>query len=1673
MSSRARRPLFAGRYRLERTWVAEGPRRVWRAVDTFFSRPVVVKGVQAAPGEQAAEAIRDEYHRLVAFRHPAIARPYDFGWTEWQSPEEPRGGTFTYFTQEWIAGTPLSALCGRLDPEAVQDCIVELLQVVAFLHDRRLICLDLKPDHLIETRSRWRLIDLDQARIEDPLAEVEPAGTLHYLAPELLAGRDADVRSDLYSIGAILYEALSGAPPPIAGATVSEVARNLEASPIPPLPDPVVERAPALASLAHTLLARNPADRPASAGAVLGRLCGGGEQAWRNTSPLPESRLVGRTGALTRLDRLEETAASEGGGWITVLGPPRSGRTRFLEEVVARWHAGGVQALRLNCRSLPRQEMAAVRIMLQYLAVLGRQQPPGQEPGRSFLLDASKRLESTPGETLDQLVLDALGRLLHLGRAAFEQTGAVTRVVLDDVDQVDELSGRVLARLRPHLAGSGLVLCVARSTVADGAVQEGPAVVLEPLDTGEVRVLGEDVLGPGGLDEGEVEHLVRTTGGVVGWVRDALEARWKDPGFSFEAWAPASVPAVSALLGSIPEESAWVAEVVCVLDRQEPFSVLQYVVRQAAQAEGRVGVDVRQALTVLVRAGLLEECAGGRDGAVHYRFAREPARRVLESSLGAARRQERHRWAAEAIERAGGERGPDADGALAAHFLAAGMPERARVPLRNAFVGARDRLWLSGAVRYLEQLASIAGPEEPGWQDIHVELGELLYELGRYPEARQAFETGLGTGISRAEPLTARCLAGLARALMAQGRTGRAREKLEAALAQGTEVSPEDRLRWWFGLVWLALSERDTERADVALARAEAEGIPPESWAAVSFARYRAWLAVERGQADRRVVAMLEEALDLARELEYRRGESDILNLLVRVCEAMGEGERAERFAHKAVARARADFDLAREASSTLNLGYLTMRRGDLSSALAHFERAAHLQRRLGNRQAEARSLMAAAELLLELRKTGRARDVIERAAGLLGSETPAAAGTREWLELLQARVAIEEGKVEDAREHLDALEGALAEDAPDELRLSWHAARMALARHAGKPLDVLTAWRAIPSDLLGRRHLFAWRRIHGLAAEAHWRLGREGGPEHIGAPGPGGGPSGKPGPTTPPLPRGSLRRGGSVRLEFPPSRERSDWTPSQWIERIHRLLSLTGEDELLAAELARQAGELLSGRGLVFIFEGARPLVVSGRGMSEEQVDDVSRSIIERVRRARRSFVCDDVLSDREVGRLRSLRAAGVRSVVCSPVVRDNVCVGVIYVDRQQPSSGGASEAVAMLEKVAGLASELLARPGKRQAGAGRAPDDFDLVGDSAPMQRLKERMAELTEVEDPDLVVLLQGATGTGKSLVARRLHQFGTRKDGPFHVVDCAAIPDGLVEELMFGHVGGVFTGARHARPGWFEQADKGTLVLDEIGEMPMEQQRRLLATLGSRKFTRLGEVVERDLDVHLVCATNRDLRSEVAQGRFRGDLLRRIFVNVLYVPSLKERGERDILLLARHFITGYLKRHQLIPEDAEMVPLEDYLAPSAVAFLRRYHWPWNVGEMENLFRNGAIRRVLRSGSEGPRRRVGVDLVQEALCVENRARVGVETHVRAAAEEQGERLPEPSTGTPVRVEVPFELPEDVPYSELLAACERWKRDHILRVYESCGRKLLPTAERLQASRDVIRRYVKRQGR
>ncbi|MFB3916220.1 MAG: sigma 54-interacting transcriptional regulator [Terriglobales bacterium] len=381
---------------------------------------------------------------------------------------------------------------------------------------------------------------------------------------------------------------------------------------------------------------------------------------------------------------------------------------------------------------------------------------------------------------------------------------------------------------------------------------------------------------------------------------------------------------------------------------------------------------------------------------------------------------------------------------------------------------------------------------------------------------------------------------------------------------------------------------------------------------------------------------------------------------------------------------------------------------------------------------------------------------------------------------------------------------------------------------------------------------------------------------------------------------------------------------------------------ELLAAILDATIEGLGAERGFVLLHEaGAFRAVVARNYRSEaltQAESEFSKSIAGSVLQSGRALLLGDALHSTPFGSTESVQELALRSVLCAPLVNCNEVFALIYLENRKFTNYFTQRKRELLDEICLLAAPRIRAAVAMENAQRRATEMQTLLDNNHGILTSDAEMGAVLEtlrrVAPTDLPVLVQGETGTGKELIARAIYRQSSRAHGPFVVLNCAALPASLIESELFGYMRGAFTGANRDRIGMIASAHRGTLFLDEVGELPLELQSRLLRVLQSGEFTRLGSVQTEIVDVRFIAATNRDLEREVEEGRFRSDLYYRLSPITLKIPPLRSRLH-DVRLLAEHFLGVYARRY-----DRAAPQFSD----EALSVLTTYQFPGNVRELE---------------------------------------------------------------------------------------------------------------------------------
>ncbi|MFA3783604.1 sigma-54 interaction domain-containing protein [Melioribacteraceae bacterium 4301-Me] len=357
---------------------------------------------------------------------------------------------------------------------------------------------------------------------------------------------------------------------------------------------------------------------------------------------------------------------------------------------------------------------------------------------------------------------------------------------------------------------------------------------------------------------------------------------------------------------------------------------------------------------------------------------------------------------------------------------------------------------------------------------------------------------------------------------------------------------------------------------------------------------------------------------------------------------------------------------------------------------------------------------------------------------------------------------------------------------------------------------------------------------------------------------------------------------------------------------------------------------------------------IVTGRKISNETIsnlDEFSSGILRKVVNEKKPILYHDVQADPNLSQFQSVQIQQIKSVIGVPIFRDDKIWGVIIADSQLNRKEFTEENLIFLNFFSNLVSlaldkiiqfEELEKENRILINQLQAVEEIpEMIGNSSAMRALAKLVHKVAQT---DATVLIIGESGTGKELVARAIHKLSKRKDRPFLAQFCGSIPDNLLESELFGYKKGAFTGANTDKIGLLEAAGQGTFFLDEIGDISMALQAKLLRVLENREIIRLGDVNVRKIEARIIAATNKDLHEMTKEGQFREDLFYRLNVFPIKIPPLRERRS-DIPILTKHFVEKFSNKKISIH-------------PRAIKKLETYYWPGNIRQLINVIQRSLI-------------------------------------------------------------------------------------------------------------------------
>lgn len=1587
--------------------------------DDGDGRPVAVKVLHA--GDPARRArMQEEFRLLGRIEHPALVRLFDFGYLEDERP---------YFIMEWIDGAPLSPADIRdndhIDNARLATLVYELSAALAFIHSQQVVHGDLKPANILADHGRPRLMDFglgtllgDGADGTGTAAGAGLSGTLEYLAPERIRGEPPSPASDLYALGCVLFELVTGAPPFEGGDALAVLRAQLHDD-VPALPE---ELAPDIAGWIRTLLEKQPQRRWRSALQLHAA-------AARFLERPPALHAASDTAALRLLDlpRTQELARVREAQaqartllrMLVVEGPEGIGKTRFLRAAAAAMQFDGAAVTRLEFRTGDDRFVPILRLLDTRVERNGVTTPFFSAVATWFP-DAFAGIEPAPrgGLSDDSLRL----RARHAAVELLCRHAAPEVLVIDNLHLADaftrEFLGYLLSWAEANAHGT-LFLLAALDTAADDGDPLPDSPLLErlrlpALAKPEVAQGLRELLGS--VSASFTDVIARQSKGIPGRIEDLLnfclaegilestEHGWlvherENLGGVFPTTLSDFYARAVARLG--PE-----ARLVLTAVAETPSSC---AVDALAEVTGLDDTALPAAIAELRRLELIE---GGADAllpahdAVRAAAAIPPDAGTVDANVTAAIAPVllHDRWYAwhaahpprhdaEAVLAHHAARGSDRRRMLA-HALAAAEHRERRFDYAGAEAMLRAALPLLPESDTVRRFATLDG------------LCRLCNILGRRGAEEDALEEMLLLAAqSNSTARLATVYRNQTQHYLAVAEFDRARRSAEKALAcyddegdalgqgwcqqkigyieyrtrPGAHVLTHyEAARELYGKA-AAASEEAAILIDIGLVHYSVLENPARALECFEEARRMFDAAGDRRGLTRAVGNMgaqlyalgrYEDALAQHHQANMLAADAGDRRLLATSFGAMGQCEIALCRYSPALLHLREELRIAREINDPYlqemcleNLGELYMTLGEYDRAIASYTEARELAAASDNTAGLAAGHIDIAGCLIEKRDFDGASKLLRNAAALL--EEIQDVNISAMLQFRSGTLHLRRGDDGDFAQAL-AFFNRLGDIADQhgfdsfrilarsyagitQLRIGRTSAALELSSEALAIADAAGALYGGTQDILFHHaQILRANREPAAAAEfvtrAHDTLLR-----HAGA------------IEDPELARGYLdsvplhaeivreytrtHRGESPQA-LTAVREQNLRTLYAVARKINSVLDL----DILLDAIMDSALEAMNGeRGLIFLIENEQLTLKVSRNVEKETIRDateISLSILRDVLHAGKPIIVSDTSANEEFRRRDSVVNFNIHSLICVPMRARDEIIGTVYVDSRADALAAMSFSdidAEFLEAFANLASmaienarlhEALKKENLylRREVAQRFGFEH-IVGDSAPMKRLYDETQAAIQSGGS---VLIYGESGTGKELIAKAIHYNGPRRAHRFVAVDCGALPDTLLESELFGYKRGAFTGAVADKPGLFEEAHNGTLFLDEISNTSLAFQAKLLRVLQEGEFRRVGETKTRQVDVRVICATNRILQEEIEGGRFRQDLFYRLNVIPLTVPPLRERTG-DIPLLISYFITRYNTLHPSPVRGA---------SSDLVDFLQKLPWNGNVRELENL-------------------------------------------------------------------------------------------------------------------------------
>jgi len=1470
-----------GRFELLNSLGSGSTGEVYRVKEKIENRELALKILRPEVVDRIGLArFRRQFYLMAQLKDPRVVPVYETGYSDGK----------LWFTMQLLDGGTLEDISAPVPTKSAIEKLISIASGLEFIHAHGIFHLDLKPDNIFISDNGLMLADFGLTGTKSGGI----CGTPSYIAPEIIRQEHFDFRADLYSLGVIALELLTGENPFDAKTAAESIRRQLEFNPI--IPKTGRELAD-FSEIIVRLLSKNPTERPPSAYSVriaLQDLIGLKKSPGENYF-LPHGPFVDREKELSKI--LDSWKSLSGPIIISVCGESGMGVSALCERVFLDINAqGGISA------SVSGAEDPVVSLLTPYLGSEFRdilqEHLPGLLPSLDFSEDVAANLgieSSAPAENYNEFIARVVGAM-----------------------EVLSARGPLFLRVSGEAGTNRLWEEIAKSEAAILILIEdrngGNEIKLGPIPEKAIEDYISGIFGNIEKFGALTTEIFKRAKGNIGTVRNTLR----------------NFISAGAL---IPEKYNWrfvteaIPSEIPFNERWNTLSKGEKTFAAAVSLANPIGYEVLEAILgsnyfvsayALTSKGLIREYSIGNE--LLYRPSGELTREI-DKLISAKFRKETHIRIGEAYLRLG--ESPDNLYRSAYHLHEGEKTSRSFPLLYKAGTGFMKKNRYGDAERaFALAVKSIEyAPDAETSIKTAKRLGLSRKYLGDFEGAREAYYRAMAIAEQTDNPSqVASILGDIGVTFFESGDAERAIELYERAAKTHKEQKNEKNLL--FDLVNIAGAyqvKRDFARARQTYKKAS------ELADRLDHSLAKSAIGLNLGQmdiADGDFMGALPRILDAAsisKEENYGQFFFQALLSLAEIYRCQGRTNLAEKaldegneIAVSIGKRACAAVDIERAA--------LERTRGRIGDADAFLANAISAARSLGK---DAAGKLAIETALLSC-VTGRIIDLPDKLpqsieteiAGDFKKTINGGVGSEEEIAVLE-RIC---DKASDLGYESLAVEAAIAchgyykgkNDDDSSLSFLKKAEEHVSTSDPYPAARISEEWARYYAD---RGEIASARRSLSLAVDYYGKLDNRRAIENLEK---------------------------IVEVLEEPNVENTGF---QRLLPIIKALNSTLEVEDLLGKIIDATIEITcSERGLFFLTENGGAEIVLARSADGRDLPPVeirfSHGLIDKVIAAGKASFSESVADDEEFSSRSSVIDLELTMALCVPVLSaDGEIRGLIYTDSRIGRGKFDDTTLQLVSALADQAAVALrnawrfdALRAERDRIAGEYSERFgsDIIGDSDAMARVRKRLAVIAP---QDISVLITGDTGTGKELIARTIHFESPRHDKNFIAVNCAALPENLLESELFGHEKGSFTGAERQHIGRFEQADAGTLFLDEIGEMPIGLQAKLLRVIESRTITRIGGTGEIAIDVRIITATNRDPETAIADGVLRQDLYYRIAPVRIHLPPLTSRPD-DIPALAAHFLTEANTKYS---RDIESI------SRRALALLSNYRWPGNVREL----------------------------------------------------------------------------------------------------------------------------------